>query len=154
MSDSESKPDGIRPQSPPRRSGFKTDRWFNVTDGNDQMHANRKSDGSVTPAKSANKDAPEASAEWMEERHPAERNTMQPAPPRIQSRDKAESSGLDRVREAARKDGDLRFTALLHHADVDALRRSFFKLKKTAAVGIDGVSWQDYEQALEEKIDG
>lgn len=79
---------------------------------------------------------------------------MQPAPPRIQSRDKAESSGLDRVREAARKDGDLRFTALLHHADVDGGRRSFLKLRKTAAVGIDGVSWQDYEQALEEKIDG
>jgi group II intron reverse transcriptase/maturase len=77
---------------------------------------------------------------------------MQPAPPRIQSRDKAEASGLDRVRGAARKDGDLRFTALLHHADVDALRRSFFKLKKTAAVGIDGVTWQDYEQALEENL--
>jgi len=56
---------------------------------------------------------------------------------------------LDRVRSAARKDGDLRFTALLHHADVDALRRSFFKLKKSAAFGIDGVTWYDYEQALE-----
>jgi group II intron reverse transcriptase/maturase len=56
------------------------------------------------------------------------------------------------VREAARKDGKLKFTALLHHADVDALRRSFSKLKKTAAVGVDGVSWQDYEQALEENL--
>jgi group II intron reverse transcriptase/maturase len=63
-----------------------------------------------------------------------------------------ESSGLDRVRGAARKDGDLKFTALLHHADVDALRRSFFKLKKTAAVGIDGVTWQEYGQALEENL--
>ena len=43
------------------------------------------------------------------------------------------------MRGAARKDGDLKFTALLHHADVDALRQSFFKLKKKAAVGIDGV---------------
>jgi group II intron reverse transcriptase/maturase len=56
---------------------------------------------------------------------------------------------LDRVRGAARKDGDLKFTALLHHADVDALRQSFFKLKKKAAVGIDGITWHDYEQALE-----
>jgi RNA-directed DNA polymerase len=70
----------------------------------------------------------------------------------MQSRDKAESSGLDRVRGAARKDGDLRFTALPHHADVDALRRSFLKLRKTAAVGIDGVTWHDYEQALEENL--
>jgi group II intron reverse transcriptase/maturase len=56
------------------------------------------------------------------------------------------------VREAAHKDGKLKFTALLHHADVDALRRSFFKLKKTAAVGIDGVTWHDYEHDLEAKL--
>ena len=144
-------PEGIRDyKSPPK--GFKTDRWFNVPDGNDQMNASRKSDGSIIPAKSANKGTSEVSAEWMEERNPAERNTVQPAPPRMQSRNNAEPSGLDRVRGAARKDGDVRFTALLHHADVDALRRSFFKLKRTAAVGIDGVSWQDYEQALEDNL--
>ncbi len=113
------------------------------------MHASRKPDGCVTPAKSANKDAPEASAEWMEERHPAKRNAAQPAPPRTPSRKQAGTAGLDRVREAARKDGDLRLTALPHHADVDALRRSFFKLKKNAAVGIDGVTWHDYEHGLE-----
>lgn len=145
-------PVGIRPETPSRRSGFKTDRWFNVTDGNDQMHASRKSDGCVVPAKSANKDASEAFAERMEERHPAKRNAAQPAPPRTPSRKQAGTAGLDRVREAARRDGDLRFTALLHHADVDALRRSFFKLRKTAAVGIDGVTWHDYEQALEENL--
>ena len=145
-------PVGIREEKLRPRSGFKTDRWFNVTDGNDQMHASRKSDECVIPAKSANKDAPEASAEWMEERHPAKRNAAQPAPPRTPSRIQAGTAGLDRVREAARKDGDLRFTALLHHADVNSLRRSFFKLKKTAAVGIDGVTWHDYEHGLEENL--
>jgi hypothetical protein len=64
-------PAGIRPEPPPRRSGFKTDRWFNVPDGNDRMHASRKSDGSVTPAKSANKGTSEVPAEWMEERNPS-----------------------------------------------------------------------------------
>ena len=141
-------PVGIRDDKPPPR-GFKTDRWFNVSDGNDQTHASRKSDGSVVPAKSANKGACEASAEWMEERDPAKRNAAQPAPPRTQSRNEAGNVGLDRVRDAARKDGDLKFTTLLHHADVDALRQSFFKLKKKAAIGIDGVTWHDYEQALE-----
>lgn len=141
-------PVGIRDDKLPPR-GFKTDRWFNVSDGNDQTNANRKSDGFVVSAKSANKDAPEASAEWMERRNPAERNVAQPDPPRTQSRNEAGTGGLDRVRSAARKDGDLKFTALLHHADVDALRRSFFQLKKSAAVGIDGVTWYDYEQALE-----
>ncbi|MGB6221394.1 MAG: group II intron reverse transcriptase/maturase [Haloferula sp.] len=56
------------------------------------------------------------------------------------------------MREAARKDGKLKFTALLHHADADALRRSFFKLKQTAAVGVDGVTWHDYEHDLEAKL--
>jgi RNA-directed DNA polymerase len=142
-------PAGIRDEKLPPRSGFKTDRWFNVPDGNDRMNASRKSDGSVAPAKSANKNASEAFAERMEERDPAKTNAVKPAPPRTQSRNEAGFGGLDRVRDAARKDGDLKFTALLHHADVDALRRSFFMLKRTAAVGIDGVSWQDYEQALE-----
>jgi len=55
-------PDGIRNDKPLRR-GFKTDRWFNVSDGNDQTHSIRKSDGSVVSAKPANKGAPEALAE-------------------------------------------------------------------------------------------
>jgi hypothetical protein len=73
VSDSESKPDNVCGDKAPRRSGFKTDRWFNVSDAKDQMDVVRKSDGLITPAKSANKGASEASAEWMEERHPAER---------------------------------------------------------------------------------
>ena len=59
------------------------------------------------------------------------------------------SFGLHGVREAARKDSQLRFTALLHHVNEDCLREAFFNLKKTAAVGVDGVTWHDYEQDLE-----
>jgi len=145
VSDSESNPDSIRDYKPPPR-GFKTDRWFNVSDGNDRMQANRKSDGAIKPAKSANKGTSKVPAEWMEEGYPAERNAAQPASPRTQSRNQVGTSGLDRVRGAARKDGDLKFTALLHHVDVDALRRSFLKLKKTAAVGINGITWHSYQR--------
>ena len=49
------------------------------------------------------------------------------------------------VREAARKDKKLRFTALLHHVTVDLLRDSFFALKRGAAPGVDGVTWQNME---------
>ena len=48
--------------------GFKTDRWFHVSDAKDQIAVVRQSDGSVVSTKSANKDASEASAEWMEKR--------------------------------------------------------------------------------------
>ncbi len=62
------------------------------------------------------------------------------------------SRGLPGVREAARKDRTLKFTALLHHASEECLREAFFDLKKTAAVGVDEVTWHAYERNLEERI--
>ena len=144
-------PNNVCGDKAPQR-GFKTDRWFHVPDGKDRMNVVRQSDGSVVSTKSANKDASEASAEWMEKRDPAERNADQTHPPRAPSRTKVGTRGLEGVREAARRDGKLKFVSLLHHADVEALRRSFYKLKKTAAVGIDGVTWQEYEHDLEGKL--
>ena len=116
------------------------------------MNTYGKSDGSIVPAKPANKDAVEASAESAEERDPAKRNAEQAALRRTSSRNKRKSRGLLGVREAARKDSKLKFTALLHHVDETALSMAFFALKKTAAVGIDGVTWQDYEQNVEANL--
>lgn len=62
------------------------------------------------------------------------------------------SFGLHGVREAARKDSQLKFTALLHHISEDCLRDAFFNLKRHAAVGVDEVTWQEYEQDLESNI--
>jgi hypothetical protein len=59
---------------------------------------------------------------------------------------------LHGVREAARKDSTLKFTALLHHVNEDCLTEAFFNLKKTAAVGVDGVTWHEYEQNLEANL--
>jgi len=59
---------------------------------------------------------------------------------------------LHGVREAAHKDSKLKFTALLHHVNEDCLTEAFFNLKKSAAVGVDGVTWHDYEQNLEVNI--
>jgi group II intron reverse transcriptase/maturase len=41
---------------------------------------------------------------------------------------------------------------LLHHVDVDALRDAFLALKRRAAPGVDGVTWQDYEAGLEDHL--
>jgi group II intron reverse transcriptase/maturase len=62
------------------------------------------------------------------------------------------SSKLAHVREAAKKDKKLRFTALLHHVTVDLLRDSFYALKRGAAPGVDGVTWQEYGSGLEERL--
>jgi len=59
------------------------------------------------------------------------------------------SSDLDRVREAARRDKDARFTALLHHVTVERLRPAYRAIRPAAAAGVDGVTWRDYGQDLE-----
>jgi len=59
------------------------------------------------------------------------------------------SQGLDRVRQAARQRKKEKFTALLHHLTIDLLRDAFLALKRHAAPGVDGVTWQDYEAGLE-----
>ena len=61
-------------------------------------------------------------------------------------------TGLERVRRTAREDKHVRFSALLHHLTVDLLRESFHRLKRKAAPGIDGQTWRQYEQNLEERL--
>jgi len=112
----------------------------------------KHSDESIVPATSANNDAAEASAESIEERDSAKRNDVQADLLRTPSRTQRKSSGLHGVREAARKDSTLRFTALLHHVNFDCLYAAFFNLKKTAAVGVDEVTWHEYEQNVEANI--
>jgi RNA-directed DNA polymerase len=117
------------------------------------MNAKENSDESVVPATTANNGGAEPSAESIEERDLAKRNDVQADLLRTPGRVKRKSSGLQGVREAARKDSTLKFTALLHHVNVDCLREAFFNLKKTAAVGIDRVTWHEYEQNVEANIE-
>ena len=116
------------------------------------MNADRKSDESVVPSTSVNNGAAEAPAESAEERDSAKRKADQTASHRTPSRVKRESCGLHGVREAARKDSTLKFTALLHHVNEDCLTEAFFNLKRTAAVGVDGVTWHEYERTVEANI--
>jgi retron-type reverse transcriptase len=62
------------------------------------------------------------------------------------------SSGLKRVREAARRDPPERFTTLLHHINVELLREAYHKLNPKAAPGVDEVTWAEYGQGLEERL--
>jgi retron-type reverse transcriptase len=71
---------------------------------------------------------------------------------RTQSR-KIMSFGLHGVRKAARRDKRMRFTALLHHITPELLQSSFLDLNRQAAPGIDDVTWRDYANGLEDRID-
>jgi len=91
------------------------------------------------------------SAESEEERPLIKENTLQPNTHPTQSEERV-PQGLERVRKAAREHKEMKFTALLHHLNVDLLRESFYALKRKAAPGVDGVTWYEYETGLEERL--
>jgi group II intron reverse transcriptase/maturase len=90
-------------------------------------------------------------AESGEGRTPIKENAGQPNTYPTQS-GKGVSQGLASVRKAARENKEMKFTALLHHLTVDLLRESFYSLKRKAAPGVDGVTWQEYETGLENRL--
>jgi group II intron reverse transcriptase/maturase len=90
-------------------------------------------------------------AESEEGRPSIKENACQPHTYPTQS-GKGVSQGLAGVRKAARENKEMKFTALLHHLTVDLLRESFYSLKKKAAPGVDGVTWQEYETGLKDRL--
>jgi hypothetical protein len=63
------------------------------------------------------------------------------------------SQALERIRQVARQRKKEQFTSLFHHISVELLRVAFFALKRDAAPGVDGLTWQDYEADLDRKIE-
>jgi len=62
-------------------------------------------------------------------------------------------NGLDRIREAAKRDKSKRFTALMHHITTELLRDSYHSLKKDAVPGVDEVRWKEYGEELENRLE-
>ncbi len=115
------------------------------------MHGHGKSDSPIVSGKPPNK-AVEPAAEAVERRGLAEGNPLGGTTPRTQRR-AGVSSALERVRQAARRDRQQRFTALLHHVcAIERLRAAYEALNPRAAAGIDGETWEHYGQALEANL--
>ena len=108
------------------------------------MHEHGKSDSPVVPAMPPNK---AMAAEAVEERGLAKGNTDGTTHPGRSAGHDA-PSGLDRVREVARRDKEARFTALLHHVSLERLVMAYWALSPKASPGVDGVTWADYGQDL------
>src|SRR2546428_12134926 len=110
-----------------------------------------KSDRPTVPEKFPN-NAGQPATEGMEGRGLAKGNLPQQNASRTPSREDAPSA-LERVRQAAKKDKQLRFTALLHHVyNLDTLRTAYFSLKKEAASGVDGGTWRHYGETLDDNL--
>ena len=114
------------------------------------MHADEESDEGTVPMKRSNNGSL-LPAEIVEGRASPKENGSQATAVRTPRRGTA-SSRLEAVRQAARQDKKVRFTALLHHITVDLLTQSYNALKRDAAPGTDGVTWQAYGENLDEKL--
>jgi RNA-directed DNA polymerase len=109
-----------------------------------------KSDCAVVPVNLPNK-VGRPSKEAGEGRAQTRENIVQSHMHPTQS-GKRMSQGLDGVRKAARERKQERFTALLHHLSVELLRDSFYALQRKASPGVDGVTWQEYESGLADRL--
>ena len=114
------------------------------------MHGPEKSDPCIVAAKPANKSGDRRRSRWSEGRGP--RGTRSKQRMRRTPSRESMSSGLERVRERARPEKKEQFTALLHHVDVDLLRACFFVAQAGRGPRVDGMTWREYEQNLEENL--
>ena len=115
------------------------------------MHGREKSDPAIVAVKPAN-NARRLAAELVEQRAEAKGNASQQSTRRAQDRESV-SQALERVRQVARQRRKERFTALFHHLSIPMLRAAFLALKRDAAPGVDGLTWQDYETDLDRRIE-
>src|SRR4051795_5984411 len=115
------------------------------------MHGSEESDSVVVAMKPTNK-AERSAAEPVEPRTGTKGNAGQQSTCRAQDRESV-SQALERVRQAARQRNKERFTALLHHVDLAMLRTAFYAMKRAAAPGVDGMTWEAYEADLDRRIE-
>ncbi len=118
------------------------------------MHERGKSDTAIGAVKPANV-AERSGAERVEQRSVTEGNADQQPTCRTQSRAAAKTARVDvsqelaRIRRVASRNGNEKFTALLHHVSTGLLEDAFFQVREDAAPGVDGLTWKEYEQNLE-----
>ena len=114
------------------------------------MYGYEKSDSAIVATKLPNKTG-QPVAEAVERRAGTKGNVGQQSTCRAQDRESV-TQALDRVRQAARQRKKEKFISLFHHINVETLRLAFYALKRQAAPGVDGVTWQDYEADLERNL--
>src|ERR1019366_3090609 len=114
------------------------------------MNGGKNSDPAIVAVKSANEPG-QPGKERMEPRAGAEGNVGDSHGVRAQHR-AAPSPGIDLVRKAARERKAEKFITLLHHIDVALLRRSYYWLKRDAAPGVDGMTWEAYGEGLDARL--
>src|SRR5918994_1112734 len=104
----------------------------------------------IVPAKPANK-AAQAAAESAEGSGGTKRNAGRQSTDRTQGQE-AVPQAQARIRGAVSRNRTEKLTALLHHVTIEVLGWAFFSLKKRAAPGVDGRTWDQYATDLETNL--
>ena len=118
-------------------------------------HGRGKSDRGVVPKKLPNKAVGEvpAAAEVVEGRLRAKGNAVAARMSRRSSRVYDMGTALDGIRQTAKGRRDARFDNLLHHIyAVARLEQAYLAVKRDAAAGVDGQTWQSYGQELQSNL--
>ncbi len=110
------------------------------------MNSTERSDSAIIAMNPAN-NGPSGSAEPGERRVGPKGNPEGQSSSRAQKRGN-ESQAADRIRQAAKRNPEERLETLLHHITPECLRAAFFSLKKDAAAGVDGVTWNDVRRQI------
>ena len=89
----------------------------------------------------------------MEGRPPVKGHASQHPLPWTQSQEDGRSAALERIRDAVRRKRNDRLTSRYHHLyQMAHLREAYVALRRQAAPGGDGVTWQQYGQDLEANL--
>lgn len=122
------------------------------------MNGSRKSDRPVVATKPANKNGSVVRSSTETKAEPVERRGLAKGKPPQQNTNRAQDrevvrSALGRIRQAAKKDKQVKFTSLMHHIyNLSTLREAYYELKRDAAAGVDGATWQWYGEELEQNL--
>jgi RNA-directed DNA polymerase len=114
------------------------------------MNRAEKSDPAIVAMKPAN-DPVRPGKEWVEPRAGAEGNVEGSHGVRAQNR-ATPSTGIDRVRKAAHERQAEKFTTLLPHIDAALLHQAYHWVKRDAAPGVDGMTWDAYGEGLDARL--
>src|SRR5258708_5294901 len=137
------------PAKPPNKGGLER----SGSNGEPQTGTKGKTPDTAKGEPKATSEVRTPTAEGAEGRGLAKGNSPQQNMPRTQTRKHGMPSALERIGEIARRDKNVRFTALMHHVyDLDTLRGAYFGLKRDAAPGVDGETWRAYGEQLGEHL--
>ena len=115
------------------------------------MHRLEESDRPIVSKKRPNKTGQPA-AEDVERRGLVKGNSLQRDMHRMQGRGRVKQA-LGRIRQAAEREKGGKLTSLMHHIyAVDTLREAYYRLEREAAAGVDGITWRQYGEELELRL--